>query len=144
MTYFTFYPMGPTSLFQKLSVVQTWRPLAFFLSCNADISTSLLKKIREINGNIAANEVLHTTLFKNNPGLNAGDLKDFGLWLLDQTRANGKDLDARLGVMRKRRLLRWHIYQAPDDVVMPDLSMHLPVFVIGVTFVRIAIRSIFM
>ena len=103
--------------------MQTWRPLAFFLSCNADISGALLRKIRDLNGNVVANEVVHTTLFKNNPGLNAQDLKDFGLWLLDQTKATGKELDARLAVMRRRRLLRWHIFEAPDNVVKPDLSV---------------------
>lgn len=110
---------------QKLSIIQQWRPLVFFLAANLDIGRTLVKKIKDLNGPIIKSEIITNLIFKDHAGLNADDLRDFGLWLTDQPRVSSKDMGHRLGDMKKRRMVRWHVYNAPDDVVSPALSMLL-------------------
>ena len=109
---------------QKQYLLQTWRPLTFFLGSNIDIRVGLIHAIRALNGPTISTEIVTNMLFKDNPGLNCEDLRDFGLWLTEQSRVSGKDLQQRLSTMRKRRMIRWHVYQSPSDVVADNLSMH--------------------
>jgi len=105
-------------------VVAIWRPLTFFLAANLDIHKALLKKIRDLNGPTAAGEIITKQLFKDHAGLNTEDLRDFGLWLTDQTKVSAKEVNHRLSDMKKRRMIRWHVYLSPPEVVAPHLSVH--------------------
>ena len=95
------------------------------MAANLDIGRTLVKKIKDLNGPIIKSEIITNLVFKDHAGLNADDLRDFGLWLTDQARVSSKDMGHRLGDMKKRRMVRWHVYNAPDDVVSPALSMLL-------------------
>ena len=99
--------------------------MAYFLAANVDLGQCLINKIRELNGADTTKEVITTTLFKSNPGLNTADLADFGIHLAFLTKATSKELQSKLIQMRKCRLITWHIYESPDTVVIPELSMHL-------------------
>ena len=101
-----------------------WRPMAYFLAANVDLGQCLINKIRELNGADVSKEVITPTLFKSNPGLNTADLADFGIQLTYLTKATSKELQSKLVNMRKRRLIRWHVYESPPTVVIPELSMH--------------------
>ena len=99
--------------------------MAYFLAANVDLGQTLINKIRELNGADTTKEVINTNLFKSNPGLNTADLADFGIELTYLTKVTSKELQSKLLQMRKRRLIRWHVYESPDTVVIPELSMHL-------------------
>ena len=99
--------------------------MMFFLSCNVDIGTALVNKIRELNGGYQKqkDELISKSLFKENSGLNSADYREFAEWLLSLTRTTSKELNAKMNQMKKMRLVRWNIYVAPDDVVVPDRSV---------------------
>ena len=79
--------------------------------------------MRELSGVLPGKEIVTTAVFKDNPGLNTRDLAEVGEWLLEGKKVTTKDIQTKLSQLRRRRLIRWHIYGAPDDVVVPELSV---------------------
>ena len=105
-------------------MVATWRPLIYFLASNVDIGPGLVNKIRELNGGgYQSTEVITNLLFKDNTGLNAADCREMADWLFTLSKVTGKDLTQKLAELRKRRMIKWHVYVAPDSFVTPERSM---------------------
>ena len=118
---------------QKLSLLQQYRPMTFFLCANLENGSEIVNRVRLLNGQDESTAAVTSRVFKDNPGLNLNDLREFGQWLLLQSKVGPKEVAGRLQQLRKQRLCRWHVFNAPDDLVIPTMSMHLsPVSLVAI------------
>ena len=65
-------------------------------------------------------QLLHNVL-----GITMEDYLAFGKFLMTLQSADYKQLLTFLNDLKLKRYTRWHVYQAPDDIITPDQSMFL-------------------
>ena len=111
----------PPLISQKYNLVQLWRPASRFMEANISAAKAIIAKVEEINkGDPIDNGPFRPQLLRENPGLLGTDYREYADWLLAQTKPSFRDMNASLVSARKRRMARWHVYSAPDDVVIPE------------------------
>ena len=109
---------------QRYNLIQLWRSTCRFVEANLHPLPALLTKLDVLNrSDTLDNAPFRPQLLRENPGLLIEDYQDMGTWLLELQRTNYKELNSYLLEARKRRMARWHVYGAPDDVILPELSM---------------------
>ena len=120
---------------QRYNLIQLWRSTCRFVEANLHPLPALLTKLDVLNRSDTLDTApFRPQLLRENPGLLIEDYQELGLWLLELQRTNDKELNAYLEEARKRRMARWRVYGAPDDVIIPELSVSpnvLPSFVLN-------------
>lgn len=110
---------------QKDNLLQQWRNTASFSGASTQMMTSLCSKIKDINsGRREGDEGLTHKMLREATCLNEADYEEFARWLLlQESNIPQKSLTKKLAELKRRRMLQWHIRDAPDDVIPPDQSM---------------------
>ena len=112
---------------QRYNLIQLWRACCRFVEANLHGLSLLLQKLDVLNrGEGLDSAPFRPQLLRENSGLLPEDYSEFGTWLLTQERTTYKDLNNYLVQARKRRMARWHVYGAPDNVIIPSQSMLCP------------------
>ena len=107
------------------NLLQLWRATSKFVASNLNWLPTVLKKIETFNKNADIDTcVFRPHVLHHNPGLLDADYHQLAEWLLDQDELSYGELNRQLVHMRKRRMVLWHVEGAPDDVILPDKSMH--------------------
>ena len=117
---------------QRYNLIQLWRACCRFVEANLHGLSLLLQKLDVLNrGEGLDSAPFRPQLLRENSGLLPEDYSEFGTWLLNQEKTTYKDLNNYLVQARKRRMARWHVYGAPDDVVIPSQSVLCPWVLFG-------------
>ena len=104
--------------------MQYFRNFAAFVAANWFRYEALVVKTQELNaGKLERDQVVRVEPFRNNPGLTLADYVQVGEWLMDAHNVKGDNLNKLLKQLKFRRMVVYHVYGAPDDVVHPSLSM---------------------
>ena len=91
---------------------------------NLDRQEEFVAKVAEINRNTKEGEILKALPCREQVCLTNEDYVEFVTWLLTTTTLPRKaEINAKLLELRKLRLTRWHVYQAPESVILPEKSM---------------------
>lgn len=99
------------------------------MAANLTGLSAVLNKIEELNQSEDIDSgMFRPQLLHQNPGLLDEDYREFGDWIINAKRVSYKDLNNKLVEMRKKRSIRWHVYDAPDNVIIPAKSVSLSLF----------------
>ena len=112
-------------LSQKSNAIQMWRNVARWTTACLENLTTLLDKIDLLNNNPHGREqqVIKVALIREHHGLLNEDYEDFSRYLMTKTAITTKEVNTELHRLRKRRMVRWHVFGAPDTHIVPERSM---------------------
>lgn len=86
---------------------------------------SLYPKIKDLNATRKEHdEGLTHKMLREATCLNEEDYQLFASWIMQQeSNIPQKTLSKKLADLKRRRMLMWHIHDAPEDIIPTDKSM---------------------
>ncbi len=108
----------------------------YFLSCNLENSELLSSKIAMINRNSKDGDIIKPALIREVNALSTEDWKMFGDGLIQLQDLPQKTMVVnKLNELKIKRLARWHVMQAPENVVPKEKSMPINCFIFTIAYV---------
>ena len=111
-------------LSQKNNLIQTWRNISRWTVASLDILPKLLTKINKLNHSGKEREqAVKVGTIRQHQGLLNEDYSEFSYFILKKEHLSNSEVKSELIRLKLRRLAKWHVYGAPDDVIVPERSM---------------------
>ena len=96
------------------------------MCANVDKHQVLVTKIGELNRASREGDIIKPALLREHNALTSDDYKEFASWLISLSTVPKKvDINTKLTLLRKLSLARWHVFQAPDVVIVTEKNMCL-------------------
>ena len=119
------FPVISFEFTQKENTLQTWRNVHCFLAANIHRRQQLMDRIKQLNTKMRESEQpIKQSTFREVNGLLMSDYVSLGDWLMTECKVTSGLVSDQLKLLKKRRNAAFHVFNAPENLVAPSMSMH--------------------